>query len=113
MAGYSPVRDNLILTRDADFVHIYRRHPLDPEFPPGTTAEIVITRNNRTDSEVLATWPAEHVSEDEISFWVQAPAANLVPDRTSWRLLVHYPAMSEQAELQDFAWYRGSVKREQ
>lgn len=113
MAGYSPVRENLILTRDADFVHIYRRHQSDPEFPPGTTAEIVITRNNRSDSEVLATWPAENVSEDDVSFWVQVADTNPIPDRASWRLLVHYPPMSADAELQDFCWFRGSVKREQ
>lgn len=113
MAGYSPVRENLILSRGADFVHMYRKHLSDPDFPAGTTAEIIITENNRSDSDVLATWPAENVSEDEVSFWVQNPDTDVIPDRASYRLLVHYPPMSAEAELQDFAWYRGSIKREQ
>lgn len=113
MAGYTPVRENLILSRGADFVHIYRKHQSDPEFPAGTTGEIVITSNNRTDSDVLATWPAEDVSADEISFWVQVPDTDAIPDRASYRLLVHYPPQAGGSEFQDFAWYRGSIKREQ
>lgn len=113
MSGYSPVRDVLVLSRGADFVHTYRKHPDDPAFPVGTTAEIVITRNNRTDSPILATWPAEDVSEDEISFWVQITETDVVPERTSWRLVVHYPSPPGATEVQDFVWYRGNVKREQ
>lgn len=107
------MRDNLILSRGADFVHIYRRHPSDPEFPAGTTAEIVVTRTNRSDAEILATWPAEDVSSEEISFWVQNTDTDMIPERTAWRLLVHYPPAVDGAELQDFCWYRGTVKREQ
>ena len=33
MSGYSPVRDVLVLSRGADFVHTYRKHPDDPVFP--------------------------------------------------------------------------------
>lgn len=115
MAGYSPVRENLILTRGADFIHIYRKHPSDPDFPAGTTAEIVITKSNAMDAEVLATWPAEDVSADEVSFWVQSVSTDAIPDRPapSWRLLVHYPPPIDGAEIQDWCWYRGTVKREQ
>lgn len=115
MSGYSPVRDALVLSRGADFVHTYRKHPDDPVFPTGTTAEIVITRNNRTDSDVLATWPAEDVSEDAISFWVQTTETDVIPERPTpaWRLIVHYPAPPGASEAQDFVWFRGNVKREQ
>lgn len=30
MSGYSPVRDALVLSRGADFVHTYRKHQDDP-----------------------------------------------------------------------------------
>jgi hypothetical protein len=112
MAGYKPINDTLTLTRGADFVHEYKRDPSDPEFPPGTTAEIVITESSDLESEVLATWPAEDVSLDSISFWMQVPETELIPNRTWHRLLVHYPPAQIDAEIQDFCWYRGPVKRE-
>lgn len=111
MAGYTPVRENLILSRGADFVHMYQRDPRDPEFPAGTAAEIVITRNNRTDSEILATWPAEDVSSDAVSFWVQVPSTDVIADRVAYRLIVHYPPAIDGAEQQDFCWFHGTVRR--
>lgn len=111
MAGYRPINDELQLSRGADFVHTYNRDPEDPEFIPGTTAEIVITESRDLESEVLATWTAEDVSSDAISFWNQVEDTEAIPDRSWHRLLVHYPPATIDAEIQDFVWYRGAVKR--
>ena len=113
MAGYSPIVENMILTRDADYLHIFKRDPSDPPFPANTTAEIVITETRDTDSTVLATWDAEDVSPDEIAFWVQSEDTNEIDARTYYRLLVHYPPSTPGGEPQDWCWYRGQIKREQ
>ena len=111
MAGYKPVRENLILSRGADFVHMYKKDPKDPAFPDGTTAEIVVTDGTDMDATVLATWLADDVSEEAISFWVQSPDADAIDDRVNYRLLVHYPPPIPDAEQQDFVWFYGSVRR--
>ncbi|WP_343466339.1 hypothetical protein AAI421_14390 [Rhodococcus aetherivorans] len=113
MSGdWEPIRETMILSRDADYVRVYERHPDDPVFPEGTTAEIVITRGNRINSEIVATWPAEHVSQDAVSFWVQLEETNLVPDNNAWRrVMVHYPPAVEGGNQQDWCWYAGPVRR--
>lgn len=111
MAGYEPIREKLELTRWSDWVHIYRKDPSDPAFPAGTTAEVKITKDDKISSPIIASWPAENVSEDEISFWVQSDAADLIPDRSVYQLMVYYPPVVEGAEVQDFCWHKGSVRR--
>ncbi len=113
MSGYSPIREALVLTRGADYIHRFQKSPTDPEFPAGTTAEIIITRGNSMTSPVLASWQAYDVTADAIEFWIQVPETDAIPDRSNWRLIVHYPSPAPDAEVQDFAWYRGPVKREQ
>jgi hypothetical protein len=110
---WRPIKEELVLTRDSDYVRTRRKHPRDPQFPPGTTAEIVITRTNATDSEEIARWPAADVTAEAISFWVQSEETNQIPAFTSWRLMVRYPPVADGAEAQDWCWYRGTVKRDQ
>ncbi|WP_418345287.1 DUF7264 domain-containing protein [Rhodococcus pyridinivorans] len=111
MTDWKPINDEITLTRDADYVRTWQKHPRDPTFPPGTTAELVITRTNSMTAEVLATWPAVDVTSDAISFWVQSEDTNQIPDFAAFRLMVHYPPVVDGAETQDWCWYRGPVKR--
>lgn len=113
MSGYSPIKETLVLTRGADYVHRFQKAAADPDFPEGTTAEIVITRGTSMSAPVLATWPVYDVNPDALEFWVQTVETDAIPDRVNWRLLVHYPAQSPESEVQDFCWMRGTVKREQ
>ncbi len=112
MAGFAPNREDIELTRGSDFVHIYRKDAKDPEFPDGTTAEIIITKDSKVSSPVIASWPAEDVSGEEIAFWVQNTNTDTIPDRVAYRLMVHYPPVVEGAEIQDTCWFRGNVRRE-
>lgn len=111
MAGFKPVRENIELTRWADWVHVFRKDAADPVFPVGTTAEVKITKDDKISSPVIASWAAENVSEDEISFWVQSDVADLIPDRVVYQLMVYYPPVVDGAEVQDWCWYKGSVRR--
>lgn len=112
MSGYSPIKDDLTLTRDADWTHRYDKDRSDPAFPAGTTAEVVITKDDKITSPVIATWPAETVSAGYIEFWVQSDETNAIPARYHYRLMVHYPPVAPITDLNDFCWYRGNVKRE-
>ncbi|MCD2099521.1 hypothetical protein QNA24_30195 [Rhodococcus qingshengii] len=111
MAQFEPIRENIKLTRWADWVHIYRKDPRDPDFPVGTTAEVIVTKDDKIGSPILATWPAEDVNTDEISFWVQSEATDVIPDRSVYQLMVHYPPVVDGAEVQDWCWYQGGIRR--
>lgn len=111
MSGFSPIKEDIVLTRDADFVHRYQVS--DQLLPVGTSAEIVITKDAGDRSPVLATWPAETVTPEYIDFWVDFEETNLIAARRHYRLMVHYSAVAPSTEVQDFCWYRGNVKREQ
>lgn len=113
MAGNKPNEEDMILTRDADFINRYQKKASDPAFPDGTTAEIVITETNDTDSQILATWPAYDVTAGHIDFWVQSELANAIDTRLRYRLMVHYPPSMPGAETQDWCWYKGAVRRDQ
>lgn len=108
MSGKSPVQDQLILTRDADFVHTY---PATSEtLPSGTTARIVITKTAALDSAVLATWTAT-VTESEIAFRVQQTDTNMIPAGARYRMLVTFPEVN--GAVLDECWFRGKIIREQ
>lgn len=113
MSGWSPIKDDIILSRGADWVHKYTKDQSDPAFPAGTTAEVVITGSSDTDAPVIDTWPAENVTTSSIEFVVQSAKTDLIDARSRYRLLVHYPPMAPAVETQDWVWFRGSIKREQ
>lgn len=111
MSGYVPIKEDLILSRGGDYAHRYEKDPGDPPFPDGTTAEIVITKDDKTASPILHTWPAEDISSDAIEFWVQADDLDDIPARHHYQLRVHYPPEAPSPEGLDFPWYIGSIKR--
>lgn len=111
MSGYEPISEPLILTRGADYVHRYHRHPTDPPFPADTTAEIVITEDGEIGAPVLATWPALEVTADYTEFWVQSEQADLIEDGVTYQLYVHYPAVPPATDTLDFGWYEGRIER--
>ncbi|NIL77586.1 hypothetical protein [Rhodococcus sp. B10] len=111
MSGYDPIVDDLILTRGADWAHRYNKAQSDTAFPTGTTAEIQVTKDDKPGSPVLATWPAESVTDNYIEFWVQSEDLDGVPARYRYRLMVHYPAVAPITDTFDFCWYRGTVRR--
>lgn len=113
MSGYEPIKEDLILSRGGDYAHRYAKAQNDPVFPFGTTAEIVITKTNKTDADVVATWPANDITNSYIEFWVQAPEPDAIPERYRYRLIVHYPATAPATDGRDFVWYIGATKRSQ
>lgn len=113
MSGWSPIKDDIILSRGADWVHKFTKDQSDPSFPTGTTAEVIITATADTDAAVIATWPAENVTTSSVQFVIQSTLTDAVEARSRYRLLVHYPPVPPAAETQDFVWFRGSIKREQ
>ena len=107
MAGNEPIKDTLILTRGADFVAAFAKHPSDPEIGAGTTARIEITETADTDAPILHTWNATSVSGDRIEFRIESEQTDDIPDRMRFRLMVRYadtPAL-------DHCWRYGSIKR--
>lgn len=113
MSGWSPIKDDIILTRGADWIHKFTKDQSDPPFPSGTSAEVVLTESSDTDAPVLASWPAENVSPSSIEFVVQSEQTDMVEARTRYRLLVHYPPVPPSTVTQDWVWFRGAIKREQ
>ncbi|MGN0123760.1 MAG: hypothetical protein ACI38R_11035 [Rhodococcus sp. (in: high G+C Gram-positive bacteria)] len=111
MSEWIPILDTVTLSRDADYVRTWERHPADPAFPPGTTAELVITRTSSKSSPVLARWEAADVTSDAVSFWVQSEQTYEIPPNSWFRLMIYYPPIAEGAETQDWCWYRGPVRR--
>lgn len=111
MSGYEPIKEDLILSRGGDFAHRYKKDSKDPAFPTGTSAEIVITRDSKTDAAVVATWQSYDVTSDYIEFWVQHDELDAIPERYRYRLLVHYPPTPPAEDGLDFPWYIGSIKR--
>lgn len=111
MSGFSPIKEDIVLTRDADFVHRYQVS--DQLLPAGTSAEIVITKNDRDNSPVIATWTSETVTPEFIEFWVHQEDTNPIAARSHYRLMVHYPPVAPSNDVQDFCWFRGNIKREQ
>ena len=111
MSGYEPINEPLILTRGADYVHRYNRHPKDPPFPADTTAEIVITEDGEVGSPVIATWPAAEVTADYIDFWTQSEVADTADADLVYQLYVHYPAVPPATDTLDFGWYEGRIER--
>ncbi|MCK8675747.1 hypothetical protein M1M07_32200 [Rhodococcus sp. HM1] len=111
MSGYTPIVEPLILTRGADYVHRYNRHPNDPPFPDDTTAEIVITDGSEVGAPVIATWPALEVTADYIEFWVQSEDADLIDEGLTYQLYPHYPVEPPATDTLDFCWYEGQIER--
>lgn len=111
MSGYEPIREALILTRGADYVHRYQRSATDPPFPDGTTAEIIVTDSPEVGATVVATWPADTITADHVEFWVQSEDTDLIDDGLTYQLLVHYPPAPPATDTLDFCWYEGQITR--
>lgn len=110
MAGNSPIRDSLILTRGADFVARYGVNASDPDIPAGTTARIEITATDSTTAPILATWAAVDVQPRFIDFRVEESETDEIPERYRYRLMVAIP---DAPYTIDHCWYFGSITRKQ
>lgn len=110
MAGHSPLKDDIILTRGADFVSRYDTLPTDPEIPDGASARIEITADRDSESPIIATWVSDEVTARYIRFRIESDEADLIPARYRYRLMVRYPEVPEDL---DHCWFVGSIRREQ
>lgn len=110
MSGYRPFKEDITLSRGADFIHRYE--VTDELFPAGTSAEILVSKTSTINSPIVASWPASDLNETYIEFWVQSDVVDLIPARYHYRMLVHYPALPPNVDELDFCWYRGNIKRE-
>lgn len=108
MAGNKPIEDTLILTRGADFVAAFAKHPSDPEIGAGTTARIEITETSATDAPILHTWNATAVTGDRIEFRVESEDTDIVPARMRFRLMVRF---ADTPEALDHCWRYGVIER--
>lgn len=108
MAGNIPIKDDLILTRGADFVARYDVHPDDPDIGGGATARIEITETSDTDSAIVDTWDGV-VSARYIEFRTESEDCDEIPAQFKYRLLVSLP----DSPTLEHCWYFGSIKRKQ
>lgn len=108
MAGNEPIREDITLTRGADFAHVFARKPTDPAIPDETTARIEITDTDDVDADIITTW-AGTVTADGVRFRVESEATDLIDDRTHYRLLVGFPDTPNSLDL---CWSRGSIRRQ-
>ena len=79
MAGNLPLKDNLILTRGADFVARYNTNPNDPDIPTTATARIEILKDAKDDTPVTDTWNAASVDARGIDFRIESEQADPIP----------------------------------
>lgn len=107
--GNDPIStEKLILTAGADFT--YRANAAAGEtIPTGTTASIKIYPDNKTATAPTATWAASAVTGGYIEWLIQSTQADLIPDRSFYRLYVVYP----ETPTLEHCWYRGTVSRKQ
>lgn len=106
MAGHEPIKDPLILTLGADFVHRYRKNAADPDIPEGTEARIEVY-DDKNSTDPVATWPASLVDTDAIEFRVESEDTDQIPDRYFYRFYVVFP---DDPTL-DMCWFHGQIKR--
>jgi hypothetical protein len=57
----------------------------------------------------LATWPATAVTGGYAEWTIQSEQADLIPDRSFYRMYVSYP----ETPTLEHCWFRGSVTRKQ
>jgi len=112
VSGWSPIKEDIVLSRNGDYGWRHTKDASDPAFPTGTTAELVFYEDDSTDAEEIASWPAEAVTTSYIEFIVQSNETDLIEARTTYQLMVHYPAVPPSVHTQDWPWKRGKVKRE-
>lgn len=109
MAGHEPIKENLVLTRGADFVAKFMTASSDPDIPAGTTAKIEITATDKTNAPVIATWGAADVTTNTITFRIESAAADAISAQYRYRLLVSIP----DSPTLDLCWFYGMVLRMQ
>lgn len=108
MAGHEPIKDPLILTLGADFVHRYKKNESDPEFPAGTESRIEVY-TSKDSSTPVATWSASLIDTEFIEFRVESEDTDEIPARYHYRLYVVYP---DEPTL-DMCWCYGDITRKQ
>ena len=109
MAGNEPIREDIILTRAADFAHTFKRKTSDPPIPEGTTARIDITDTDDTDAPIITTWTGT-VTTDGARFRVESAATDLSEARWHYRLMITFPDAPNPLDL---CWSRGRIIRQQ
>lgn len=109
MAGNVPIKEDLTLTRGADFLALFKKLPTDPDIPSGTSARIEITQTNLTSADIEELWEAKAVHTDSIEFRIESEEADLVPSGWRYRLIVSFP----DSPTLEHCWYYGSIKRVQ
>lgn len=102
--GFKPERSTLILSTGADFIL-----DLVPEndswWPEGTVSHINLLSSA---GSVIDTWTPAAVSEGVITYIVDADDADLIPDKSKFRLYIAY---SEEEPQLDYLRYYGQVAR--
>lgn len=109
MSGNIPIKDTVILTRGADYVADFKKHPDDPPIHSATSARIEFTDGNDTDAPIHTTWNASEVTTDMIRFRTESEDADLIENGTNYRLIVSFP----DTPTLEHCWYYGTVKRTQ
>lgn len=108
MAGHVPVKEALVLTLGADFVHKYQRQATDPVIPVGTTARIELYTSADT-TDTIAVWNAVLVDDPVVHFRIESDLADLIPNRAHYRLYIKFP----DTPTLDMCWMYGDVSRKQ
>lgn len=108
MAGNIPIKDDITLTRGADFVASYDKAASDPDIPLAATARIEITAGTDTTEPILTTWTGS-VAANSVSFRTESEDCDDIEAGTHYRLILSYPG----TPTLEHCWYYGRVKRVQ
>lgn len=103
--GYTPTKKALILSAGADFVHVINA-PAGSTIPTGTTARIAFYASSDTTAPEIASWTGV-VATDRIEWRIESAQADLIENRSKFRLYVTYP----ETPTWEVLWFIGDVKR--
>nr|WP_192830653.1 hypothetical protein [Mycobacterium sp. UM_NZ2] len=107
MLGSKTRQDTMVLALGQTWVAAFYP-PAGGTFPPGTTAECVITDPA---GSVLAEWEPAIITEGRIDFITAAAECDPIPAGAYYRVTAHYPALGPRPPIDDHL-SRGSVVRD-
>nr|WP_280404972.1 hypothetical protein [Nocardia brasiliensis] len=106
--GRAPIREKLILTLEADFVHTIRL-PTNRTFPTGTTIVLRFYPPGKTNTTQSIGRFSATVYPDRAEWKVESTQIDAIPDRAHYRIYVAYPEVPPL----DHCWFVGDVSRQQ
>lgn len=109
MAGYRPEQDTLVVTRGADFEHVWQLAPGDADIPSGATARIEFTVGSEMNASIVGTWSGT-VGTRTISFRKESSVIEAMADRLRYRLIITLP---DDPDDLDVCLVYGNVHRHQ